>query len=93
MVLGSIPVAVTSPSNFAPASRKEFLNIQAIIECGFTLKWVRDMTRTYSGVIGKRNSLLSTDMKYQFNKIFPLLIKSVADALVPVTADMDIKVW
>ena len=48
MVLGSSPVAVTSPSDFAPASSKEFLDIQATIECGFTLKRVRDMTRTYS---------------------------------------------
>ena len=48
MVLGSSPVAVTSPSDFAPASSKEFLDIQATIECGFTLKHVRDMTRTYS---------------------------------------------
>ena len=48
MVLGSSPVAVTSPSDFAPASSKEFLDIQANIECGFTLKRVRDMTRTYS---------------------------------------------
>ena len=31
-----------------PASSKEFLDIQATIECGFTLKHVRDMTRTYS---------------------------------------------
>ena len=48
MVLGLSPVAVTSPSDFAPASSKEFLDIQATIECGFTLKRVRDMTRTYS---------------------------------------------
>ena len=41
-------VAVTSPSDFAPASSKEFLDIQATIECGFTLKRVRDMRRTYS---------------------------------------------
>ena len=27
---------------------KEFLDIQATIECGFTLKRLRDMTRTYS---------------------------------------------
>ena len=33
---------------FAPASNKEFLDIQATIECGFTLKRVRDMIRTYS---------------------------------------------
>ena len=48
MVLGSSPVAVTSFSDFAPASSKEFLDIQATIECGFTLKRVRDMNRTYS---------------------------------------------
>ena len=42
------PVAVTSPLDFAPASGKEFLDIQAIIGCGFTLKRIRDMTRTYN---------------------------------------------
>ena len=47
MVLGSSPVAITSPSDFAPASSKEFLDIQATVECGFTLKRLRDMTRTY----------------------------------------------
>ena len=30
------------------ALSKEFLDIQATIECGFTLKCVRDMTRTYN---------------------------------------------
>ena len=50
MVLGSSPAAVTLPSDFVPASSKEFLDIQATIECGFTLKRVRDMTRTYSSV-------------------------------------------
>ena len=34
--------------NFVPASSKEFLDIQVSIECGFTLKRVRDMARTYS---------------------------------------------
>ena len=48
MVVGSSPVAVTKTSDFAPASSKEFLDIQATIECGFTLKHVRDMIRTYS---------------------------------------------
>ena len=33
---------------FSPASSKEFFDIQAIIEYGFTLKRVRDMIRTYS---------------------------------------------
>ena len=35
-------------SDFASALRNEFLDIQATIECGFTLKRVHDMTRTYS---------------------------------------------
>ena len=48
MVLGSSPVAVTSTSDYVPASSKEFLDIQATIECGFTLKHLRDMIRTYS---------------------------------------------
>ena len=48
MVVGSSPVAVTSTSDSAPVSSKEFLDIQAIIECGFILKRVRDMIRTYS---------------------------------------------
>ena len=44
MVVGLSPVAV----RFAAASSKEFLDIRATIECGFTLKRVRDMRRTYS---------------------------------------------
>ena len=48
MVVGSSPVAVTS--DFAPASSKEFLDIQATIECGFALKHVRNMIRTYSQI-------------------------------------------
>ena len=35
-------------SRNSSASSKEFLDIQANIECGFTLKRVRDMIRTYS---------------------------------------------
>ena len=36
--------------HLAPASSKEFLDIQATIECGFILKCVSDMTRTYSQI-------------------------------------------
>ena len=32
----------------APALSKEFLDIQATVECGFTLKFVRDMIKTYN---------------------------------------------
>ena len=46
--MGSSPVAVTYNSDFAPVLSKEFLDIQTIMECGFTLKRVRDMIRTYS---------------------------------------------
>ena len=34
--------------DIAPVSNKEFLDIQATIECRLTLKCVRDMIRTYS---------------------------------------------
>ena len=32
-------------ANFAPVLSKEFLDMQAMTECGFTLKHVRDMKR------------------------------------------------
>ena len=35
-------------SDFEPVLRKEFLRIQATIDCGFSLKSVHDITRTYS---------------------------------------------
>ena len=40
--MGSSLAAVTYTSNFAPVSSKKLLDIQATIECGFTLK-----TRTW----------------------------------------------
>ena len=42
---------ITGPNlmiDMAPASSKEFLDIQATVECGFTLKLVRDMIKTYN---------------------------------------------
>ena len=42
VVVGSSPVAVTKTSDFAPALSKEFLDIQATIERGFTLKRIHD---------------------------------------------------
>ena len=41
-------MSVISTSDFLPASRKEFHDIQATIECRFTLKRVRVMIGTYS---------------------------------------------
>ena len=37
---------------FAPALSKKFLDIQATIECGFSLKCVRDLIRKYSQMHG-----------------------------------------
>ena len=60
--MGSSPVAATSISDFAPASSKEFLDIQATIECGFTLKRVRDMIRTYNQ--SSRGYFLEVKLEY-----------------------------
>ena len=60
MVLGSSPVAVTSFSDFEPASSKEFLDIQATMECEFTLKHVRDMTRTYTVITMRLIQILNS---------------------------------
>ena len=46
--MGSSPVVVTSTSDFVPVSSKKFVDIQATIECGFTLKRVHDMIRIES---------------------------------------------
>ena len=48
MVVGSNPVAVTSTSDIASVSSKEFLHIHATTECRFTLKCVCDMIKTHS---------------------------------------------
>ena len=48
VVMVSSPVAVTYTSDIAPGSSKEFFDIQATIEWGFTLRRVRDIIRTYS---------------------------------------------
>ena len=55
--MGSSPVTVTQTSDFPLVSSKGFLDIQATTECGFTLKRVRDMIRTYSRNIYRYNIL------------------------------------
>ena len=44
-------VALTINLDIAPVSSKEFLDIQATIECGFTQKGTRDMIGTDSLVL------------------------------------------
>ena len=50
MLVSSSAVAVTETSDIAPALSKEFLEIQATIVCGFILKRICDMIRTYSEI-------------------------------------------
>ena len=70
MVVGSSPVAVTSASDIAPVSKKEFFDIKVNIECGFTLKPVRDMIRTYS-------QMHCRDMYSQFSSIISSVLPNV----------------
>ena len=49
--VGSRPVAVTLTLDFAPASGKDFLDIQATIESGFTLERICGMIRAYSQTV------------------------------------------
>ena len=55
----------TQISDFAPASSKEFLDIQATIEWGFTLKRVRDMIRTYNQVLNIRKQSIRKILTYE----------------------------
>ena len=48
MVVGSNPFAVSSTSDMAPLLSNEFFDIQATIECRFTLRPLRDMIITDS---------------------------------------------
>ena len=48
MVVDSSLAAVTQASDMVHVMSKEFLDIQANIECGLTLKRVHDMINTYS---------------------------------------------
>ena len=62
--MGSSLVAVTKTSDMVPVSTKEFLDIQATIECKFILKRVHEEhthTSLFSKVIVKNNS------KFQLN--------------------------
>ena len=70
MVLGSSPFAVISPSDFVPASSKDFLDIQATTECGFTLKPIRDMTRTYNQLMKSFYILIFSFILPYFHKTF-----------------------
>ena len=53
MIVGSRLIAVTYTSHFAPASSNELLTIQTATDCGFNLKFLRDMTKISSQVHSK----------------------------------------
>ena len=78
MDVGSSPVEVTLTSDFTPASSKKFLDIQATIECGFTLKCVRDMIRTYS-LTQVFSSKISETFKNTFFTDNPTVTKVLTD--------------
>ena len=44
MVVGLSPIAVTQTSDIVPVLSKEFLDIQAIIECGFLFVFLTGFT-------------------------------------------------
>ena len=70
MTVGSKIVAVTYTSDIVPVSSKEFLDIQATIECRFTLKYVRDMIITY------RHHFFYSEIVYRcIPKLEPFFIK------------------
>ena len=48
----SSPVAATETSDIAAILSKEFIDIQATVECRFTLKRISDMISTYSQIYG-----------------------------------------
>ena len=53
LLMISMTATGLKPLDFAYASSKEFLDIQATIKFVFTLKLVRDMTRTYNDLNGE----------------------------------------
>ena len=79
-----VPLQSLKTSDFAPVSSKEFLDIQATIEPGFTLKRVRDMIRTYShlGKIFAEHKLI--DFKRQPSNLKRLLCSSYLSSNKPI---------
>ena len=49
-------------TDIAPVSTKEFVGIPSTIECGLTMKHVRDMIRTYSHTMD--SSVVSLNLSY-----------------------------
>ena len=66
--------------DFAPVSSKEFLDIQATIECAFALKCVRDMIRTYS----LKYCILNMNIS-KFQQFWGKLLSSLLQLLVSMT--------
>ena len=53
-----------------PASSKEFLDFEATIVCGFTLKRIRDMTRTQTELSGLMIFLTDLVLSYSDPYLF-----------------------
>ena len=65
----------------APVSSKEFLDIQTNIECGFTLKRVRDMIKTSSQITHRDE--IEIDIKVVWN-VLPNIVRK-NNLILPVT--------
>ena len=69
MAVGLSPIAVPETSDFVPVFRKEFLDIQATIECEFTLKCVCDMIRICNHFFHLYQQNKSSEPKVKFRQI------------------------
>ena len=67
--MGYSQIAVTQTLDFAPDLSKEFVEIHATIECGFTLKLVRDTITRYSQMsVQISNSIAAQSFGQFFDK-------------------------
>ena len=89
--MGLNPVAVTWTSNFVPVWSKEFLDIQATIECRFTLKWVCDMTYSYTEQV--LNFLLFDKHEYTHGIFWSIILVSIFMLWAYVTFSLFLKIW
>ena len=79
-------------SDIASVSSKEFLDIRATIECGFIVKRVRDMIRTYSQIILVLQGLFKINVSWRLtNMVFQKQITEKAAFVLKNTKDVDLQ--
>ena len=79
-------------SDIASVSSKEFLDIRATIECGFIVKRVRDMIRTYSQIILVLQGLFKINVSWRLtNMVLQKQITEKAAFVLKNTKDVDLQ--